>query len=329
MFSFEFTAKRTGGAAAEGGEGEAPAKPEPTGDPLGSLVPGLRYVSGIEPSRHVAGRVYLALDGHRSNDDAPYVFISDDSGATWQSLAEGLPEGVGSVRTIREDRVNPDLLWLGTEFGLYVSIDRGRSWTRFHGNLPTVAIHEVAQHPSRDDVLVATHGRSLWLLDAGLLRQVDAAALAEPLRLFRPAAATYRLSAPSRGGTIRQFVGTNPDDGAEIWYALREDARRLSLRILDAAGEPLREFEAEATAGLHRVSWNLRADAGEDRPQRFRRFGGPRVAPGTYTVELKAGGRTLTAPIVVRADPKNPEVVLWSEAYDERLLTEEQFEGGD
>src|SRR5262249_12516503 len=128
-------------------------------------LPGPRWVSTIEASRYADGRCYVAFDAHRSNDDNPYVFVTEDFGATWKSLKANLP--TGPTRVCREDIANPNLLYLGTEFGCYASVNRGQAWTRINGEkgLPTVAVHEFAQPTTANDLVVATHGRSLWVLD--------------------------------------------------------------------------------------------------------------------------------------------------------------------
>jgi photosystem II stability/assembly factor-like uncharacterized protein len=134
------------------------------------LVPGPRWVASIEPSRFVEGRAYIALDAHRSDDDNPYLFVTEDFGQTWTPITANLP--VGSTRVLREDRANPNLLYCGTEFAAYASTNRGGSWTKINNNLPTVAIHEFAQHPTTGEMVAATHGRSLWVVDVTPLRQL-------------------------------------------------------------------------------------------------------------------------------------------------------------
>src|SRR5207249_11400622 len=126
-------------------------------------LPGPRWVAGIEPSRYVEGRAYVAFDAHRSDDDEPYVYVTEDFGATWKPICANLP--VGSTRVCREDIHNQNILYIGTEFGAWVSVNRGGSWTKMNNNLPTVAVHEFAQHPTTGEVVAATHGRSLGLLD--------------------------------------------------------------------------------------------------------------------------------------------------------------------
>src|SRR5262249_5358083 len=126
-------------------------------------LPGPRWVASIEASRFAEGRAYVAFDAHRSDDDEPYVFVTEDFGNSWKPLRANLP--AGSTRVLREDIRNPDLLYLGTEFAIWASLDRGKSWNKLNNNLPTVAIHEIAIHPTAEEIVVATHGRSIWVLD--------------------------------------------------------------------------------------------------------------------------------------------------------------------
>ena len=333
MFSVDFKATRTSKPeAAAVTETDAGPEPAVSNDPkpLGQLIPGPRWVSSIEPSRHARERVYITLDGHRSNDDAPYAFVSEDNGLTWRSLNAGLPSGVGSTRVIREDRDNRDLLYLGTEFGFYVSIDRGTSWTRFHGELPTVAIHEIAQHETVDDIVLGTHGRSLWALNVKLLRQLTADVMSRDAMLFEPDEVVYWRSRPSTGGTLRRFVAVNGSSNAQLYYHLGSRARRVALRVMERDGTVLfTATDAATTEGLHRVSWDLRRqpDQAQQGNRRFRR--GPRVAPDTYRVELTVDGTTYTSTLDVTGDPEYPDVTLWGTAYDEQLAHDERFEEED
>src|SRR5207302_6661944 len=119
----------------------------------------------------VEGRAYVCLDAHRSDDDKPYLFVTEDFGKTWKNISETLP-AFGSTRCLREDPINSNLLLCGTEFGVFASIDRGGKWTRINNNMPTVAVHEFAIHPTAGEVVAATHGRSLWIADLTALRQI-------------------------------------------------------------------------------------------------------------------------------------------------------------
>ncbi len=133
-------------------------------------LPGPRWVASIEASRGSDGRAYVVFDGHRSDDDTPYVFMTEDFGETWKSLRANLP--AGWTRVLREDVGNTNLLYLGTEYAVYASTNRGASWTKINNNLPTVAVHEIAVHPTAGEIVVATHGRSIWILDVTALRQM-------------------------------------------------------------------------------------------------------------------------------------------------------------
>ena len=157
----------------------------------------------LEASRFAVGRCYAAFDGHRSDDDRPHVFVTEDFGQSWKSLGEKLPP-FGSTRCLREDVDNTNLLYCGTEFGIFASLNRGESWTKLNNNLPTVAVHEIAVHPTAGEIVAATHGRSLWVLDVTALRQMAAESLKATAKLYRPNVVTYWKSEPERGSGQRR-----------------------------------------------------------------------------------------------------------------------------
>lgn len=218
-------------------------------------IPSPRWVATIEASRYEDGRVFVALDGHRSDDDEPYLFASEDFGDTWRSVRANLPWG--STRCLREDIQNPNILYAGTEFACWVSLDRGTNWTKLNTNLPTVAIHEIAQHPTNGELVVATHGRSLWACDVSGLRQMKPENFKDQIALFKPEELIRWRTEPSRGRTNRRFASENPPAGASIWYALPTKAERVSIRISDVEGQVVRELRGETAAGLNRVTWDL------------------------------------------------------------------------
>lgn len=218
-------------------------------------LPGPRWVATLEASRFVEGRCYACFDGHRSDDDDPHVYVTENFGKTWKSIRSNLP--IGSSRTLREDPVNENLLYVGTEFAAFASIDRGQTWNKINNNLPTVAVHEFAFHPTTAEVVVATHGRSLWVLDVSPLRQVKQPVLAAREHLFVPPPAMRMHNEPGRGGTNRRFVGQNPDMGANIFYALNEPAQNVAIKVIDVAGKTVREFRGQKVPGLHHVNWTL------------------------------------------------------------------------
>ena len=292
-------------------EDAAPADEEkvaegPTGKgSLASMMPGPRWVSSIEASRFKAGRCYITFDGHRSNDDGIYAFVTEDFGKNWKSLTDNLPKTCGSVRVLREDVSNENLLYLGCEFSAWWSIDRGETWTQIKG-LPTVAVHEFAVHPTVGEVVAGTHGRSLWIADVSLLRQMSSQSLKADATLYSPKDAIRRARKPSRGNSgTRQFVGTNPSSGTTIAYSLGKSARRISLEIQNVSGETIQEFEElERRTGVHTYSWDSR-----------------RVPTGTYRVELKVDGETYQKMMEVKVDPALSAAAR-AEVLKEDALTE-------
>ena len=177
----------------------------------------------IEASRFVEGRAYVCFDAHRSDDDKPYLYVTEDFGQTWKSITSNLPE-FGSTRCLREDVVNQNLLYCGTEFGIFASLNRGGAWTKINVNLPTVDVHEVAVHPTAGEIVAATHGRSIWILDVSALRQMTPQVLSAAVTLYKPNTAIRWQIQPSRGNSGRRFTGQNPPPGAQIYYSLKEKA---------------------------------------------------------------------------------------------------------
>src|SRR5262249_9059834 len=155
----------------------------------------------------------------------------------------------GSTRCLREDIRNANLLYVGTEFGAWASVDRGTSWTKINNNLPTVAVHDFALHPTAGEIVAATHGRSLWVLDVPPLRQITKDVLTATARLFQPKTVVRYRPEPSRGGTSRRFVGQNPPTGAQIYYSLGTKAEQISLKVVDYTGKTVRELRADNTPG--------------------------------------------------------------------------------
>ena len=280
---------------------------------LSALVPFPRWVSTVEASRFADGRAYVALDGHRSDDDEPYVLATEDFGKTWRSLRANLPRG--STRCLREDIQNENVLYLGTEFGFWVSIDRGLNWTRFGGEFPTVAVHDIAQHPTTGDIVLGTHGRSLWSFDATPIRQLSEATLNAAAHLFDPNdVIMWRTRHRRASSGARAFVGDNPSSEAGIFYHLKSDARSVALKIVGPDGKDFRILEPDATAGFHRISWDLRptpqtppqgasARGGRGGGGRGGFFRGRGAAPGTYRAILEVDGETFEQSFDLLPDP--------------------------
>jgi S1-C subfamily serine protease/photosystem II stability/assembly factor-like uncharacterized protein len=221
----------------------------------GLNLPAPRWVSTIEASRFADGRVYVCLDGHRSNDDEPYLFVSEDYGKTWRSIRSNIPWG--STRCLRESPVNENVLLVGTEFAVYASGNRGGHWNRLNSNLPTVAVFDFAFHPNNGEVVAATHGRSLWISDISPLHQLGGDPMKEAAVLYRPTPAIRWRREASRGTSNRSFAGENPSSGATIYYALSKKAKEVEIKIADATGQVVREIRGTNEPGLHRVNWDL------------------------------------------------------------------------
>ncbi len=271
------------------------------------------WVASIEPSRGADGRAYVVFDAHRSDDDSPYVYVTEDFGQTWKSLRGNLQ--MGSTRVLREDVINSNLLYLGTEFSVYASTNRGASWTRLNNNLPTVAVHEIAVHPTAGEIVAATHGRSLWILDVTALRQMTAEALKAKVQLYRPNMVVYWTSEPQRGSVYgigsRHYAGQNPPSGAQIYYSLTKKAEKVSLKVFDYAGKTVATPGGVKTEpGLHHLSWDLRRAAGP-------LGGGGSVPPGTYRVVLAVDGEEQSQPLQVEDDPNAPRILLSAEEREE------------
>jgi photosystem II stability/assembly factor-like uncharacterized protein len=284
-------------------------------------------VSMIEPSPFDAGTAYVVVDAHRLDNMHPYLFKTTDLGKTWKRLDASL-QGNVYLHAVREDPTKRGLLYLGTERGVLFSTDDGQTWKPLRLNLPTVAVHDLVVKD--DDLAIATHGRSLWILDdLQPIREYTDTVAAEPLHLFAPEAAARWRYGSNNWGTRGTFP--NPPHGARIYYSLKDEEKgELKIEILDSQNRVVRtlsstppepmgsddnedpeEFKNEALkrdAGIQRAVWDLRyegarkikggrIDTGDPNT-------GPRVASGTYTVKLTAGGRTLTAPLKVVADPR-------------------------
>ena len=285
------------------------------------------WFSRVEASHFDAGTAYVAVDGHRADDLTPYVFKTTDYGRTWSSIAQSLPPS-GNVQTVREDPKNRALLFVGTDFGLFLSLDGGVSWEKFMNNLPTVRTDEVQVHPRESDLIVATHGRSIWIADdISPLQQLTPEVRAQDVWLFEPRAAVawlFDLRSDHDVGGDHRFEGENPARGTAISYYLSAAATgEVKVKVTDLAGRTLCESKGPSTAGIHRVQWALvapmlagtgRGGAGAAPDVSCSGAAGGRgggaggggganaVAPGSYVATLTVGGREFTRTIRVLED---------------------------
>jgi photosystem II stability/assembly factor-like uncharacterized protein len=298
---------------------------------ISKQVPGLPEwgtVVCIEPSPFEAGTAYVVVDAHRLDNTRPYLWKTTDFGQTWKNISAGLPNDV-YLHAVREDPKHKGLLYVGTERGLAYSPDDGSTWKQLKLNLPTVAVHDLIV--KGDDLVVGTHGRSVWILDdLTPIRLVSTQIAAEDVHLFPPEKATrYRYYSSFHAG---KSVGENPPPGAIINYYLRaKPGTDISLEVLDAEGKPVAKLTSKAEkdagkedpdapdephkktvlhkeAGVNRAVWDLRYDAPEAIPGAKVDTGepsqGPLVNPGAYNVRLTIEGQTRTASLTVEPDPR-------------------------
>jgi Sortilin, neurotensin receptor 3, len=250
---------------------------------------GYVQISRIEPSHFDPGTAYVAIDNHRNDDWKPYLFKTTDYGKTWTSVTGNLP-AKGNVNAIREDPVNPNLLFVGTEFGLFVSLDGGREWKPFMTGLPRVRIDDLLIHPRDRDLIVATHGRAIWIADdITPLEQLGSAGRGN-LVLFEPRPAVQWKSDTEKSRSIpeRDFAGNNPQGGTAISFWARSDMGEAKIEILQGANV-IRTITTDAQAGMNRVQWNMQPDPAAGGANAGR--GGGRGAGGQAAAGGQAGGR--------------------------------------
>jgi photosystem II stability/assembly factor-like uncharacterized protein len=298
-----------------------------------AAIPGMPEwgtVSMIEPSPFDAGTAYLVVDAHRLDDMRPYLWKTTDAGRTWKRLDGGLPRDV-YLHSVREDPARKGMLYLATERGVVFSRDDGATWNTLKLNLPTVAVHDLVV---KDDSLVlGTHGRSIWIFDElpVVRNPITPAAAKEGIYLY-PVAETTRWSYRS-GRPADRFSGQNPPRGARIYYWLKEEPKGdVTLEVLDAAGKVVNTFSSKPLeptgsseyvrqekeqladlalpkkAGVQRAVWGLDWKGAEMIPGAKLDAGyplfGPAALPGSYVLRLSVDGKTATAPLVVKADPR-------------------------
>jgi photosystem II stability/assembly factor-like uncharacterized protein len=284
---------------------------------VGKNLPGLPpnhqyWISRVDASHFDQGTAYVAVDGHRSDDLKPYVFVTRDFGKTFESVTGNLPS-FGNVQVIREDPKNKDLLYVGTEFGLFVSLDCGRGWQKFMNNYPTVRTDDILVHPRDNDLIVATHGRSVFIADdITPLQQLTPALRDSDATLFdiRPAVAWLNDQQNNQQvGGQKTFIGENAPRGAAINYYLKSGASGdVTISIADVSGRVIRTLDGPKIAGINRVMWNLApAPPPGQAGGGFGGFGGGRggvgaVDPGTYIVTLDVAGKKFTKPVQVLQD---------------------------
>ena len=294
-------------------------------------APKFSWVSSISASAADPGTAYVSIDQHRLNDFAPYVFATADYGQTWRKITVGLQ---GYAHVVKEDPKAPDLLYAGTELGVFASFNRGATWQDLRLGLPRIATVDLVVHPRDNDLVIATHARGFYVLDdvtplQALASGFGAQGLSQQTRLFKPMPAVrYNPASDTSVLGNRVWVARNQPYGVILSYYLDQPADAVQFTVTDAAGRSIQAFSGPATAGLNRVVWNLAEmsscgapPAGGRGGRGGRGSGGGtwvRAIPGDYTIRMTAGGAIRETTATVRLDPRvkasAADMLAWLEA---------------
>lgn len=296
-------------------------------------VPEMMKVGMVAWSSGAEGTVFAVFDGHKDNIFRPFVVRSDDFGNSWRNVTGDLPE-FGPTRSVAVHPHNGNLIFVGTEFGVFVSNQGGERWLRLGRGLPTVAVHGIVVHPRDNDLVLGTHGRGFWILDdLGLLHGLTPEVLGGDAYLTAPRRATQIRDVNRGRGSVGDTYWTarNPPRGTILDYWIGEAAvgRPVRMDVLDTTGTVVRTVaEGTAERGGHRVIWDLRHEAPfgpSGRPST--RVGGRFVLPGSYQIRLRVGNREYTRPLSVRMDPALSVDENTREALDRTLALQADLVG--
>ena len=282
-------------------------------------LPDNTWVYHIEASSHDVNTAYAVFDGHTQNDYAVYIYKTTDGGASWTSISTEDLHGV--ARSIQEDFVNPDLLYLGTELGLFVTIDGGQNWSKFNNNMPAVAVHHVTLHPRDHALVMGTHGRGVIIIDdVRPLRELTQDVLTKDVHFFDLGQHVMKEQGGFAGSSVYggfggtatygEFVGANPSTAAEIVYFLkkRHTFGKMKLELFDTNGNLVTELPAGKQKGINKVQWNMllkRPKVAVAKTLSYGGFSSPRVSPGTYNIKLTKGKQVYESTIELVYDPES------------------------
>jgi photosystem II stability/assembly factor-like uncharacterized protein len=275
-------------------------------------LPKNSWVSWVEAGLYDAATAYATFDRHTFGDMEPHVFKTTDYGKTWTPIVAADSGVRGYAHVIKEDLVMRNLLYLGTEFGLWISLDGGKHWAQYKGHeFPDVAVRDIVVHARESDLVLATHGRGIWIVDdITPLRKLTPEVMAQDAAFISGKPAQQRLV--SNGGWVEGsavYTGPNPPDAALITYyqKKRHIFGKMKLEIFDAQGKLVDTLPPNSRRGISRVEWPMRLKAPRVPPAATAAFEanqGPRVLPGTYTVKMTRGTETYTTQLVVGLDPR-------------------------
>jgi photosystem II stability/assembly factor-like uncharacterized protein len=264
----------------------------------------------VEASVFGKGNAYVVFNGYQTGDMNTYVYKTTDFGVTWKSIVT--PDIYGFARNIQEDYENENLLFVGTEFGLYITINGGKNWYKFTNNMPAVNVHYMELHKKTNDLVIATHGRGIIIIDdISTLRQLTDENIAKELYFFKTKPTEISETNGFGGSsTETQFVGENPTKAAKIMYYLkkRHTLGKMSMEIQDSEGNKITDLGPGKSKGINVVEWNYNIKPPKMASAKTFAFGGfttPRVPAGTYKVVIQKGKETYTNDLVINYDSKS------------------------
>ncbi len=273
----------------------------------GALIPYDRWVKRVLPSRHDLNTCYVAFSGYRThNEDKTYVFVTRDLGKTWEDISGGMNNPVSDIK---EDPANPDVLYLATDYGLYVTLDRGKHWLAFSTTAPQAIIKDLAIQARDREIAIATYGRGFFIADIGPFKEFKEETFKKPQVLFDVKTAVVWNRLERRGQTLGEFArAANPPIGSSVYYYLKDAVKNVRIQIKDLEGNLVQELKGKTDKGLQKVFWDLSKisaeGGGRGGGRRRFGFGGSRVEPGVYKVVLLVDDKeTVTKKMTVAPDP--------------------------
>ncbi len=274
-------------------------KGRPKGKVQGARILYDHWVTKVEPSAHKKERCYVTYSGYRTHDeDNSYIFVTEDLGRTWTDLSRGM---MNPVRDLEEDPDNENVLYLATDYGLYVSVDRGQNWQKMYPKGPDVIVMSIDIQKRERDMAVGTYGRGIYIMDIYPFKEMTEEVLDKPSHLFEIQDIVKWNMKEMRGQQYGEFARvTNPPAGGDIYYYLKEDFDSVKLLIKDAAGKLVQEIALKSKPGLHKAFWNLREKGKEGSPRRQASL----VEPGDYQIILNVNEEeVMQQTLTVRPDP--------------------------